>query len=139
MSCWVSLADTLVAMPLVMLVGAVAVIVLLMVVGVAAPFWGGPRAVLGAEALVGGPCLEQGPVHEEVLGRGVATKVGSGGPRGEESVGDFVLQKALPVLGERGGVERLRLDGKVQEPLEQQVVVSAARRRPARSGWSTGP
>jgi hypothetical protein len=33
MSCWVSLADTLVAMPLVMLVGAVAVIVLLMVVG----------------------------------------------------------------------------------------------------------
>jgi hypothetical protein len=33
LSCWVSLADTLVAMPLVMLVGAVAVIVLLMVVG----------------------------------------------------------------------------------------------------------
>lgn len=33
MSWWVSLADTVVAMPLVMLVGAVAVIVLLMVVG----------------------------------------------------------------------------------------------------------
>jgi hypothetical protein len=50
--------------------------------------------------------------------------------RGEEPIGDLMVQEALAVLGEGRGVEDPGVDGQAQEPLEQQVVVQPLAERP---------
>ena len=78
--------------------------------------------ILGPEALVRGPGLEQGAVNAEVLPRDVAAQVGLLHHRREEAVGDLLLQQPLPVLAEGAVVEALGVDVQVQEELEEQVV-----------------
>ena len=77
-----------------------------------------------------GPGLQQGAVHREVITGDVAAQLGLADDRGEEPIRDLVIQQPLPVLGERGGVEGRRVDGQIQEPFEQQVVVESLTKGP---------
>ena len=90
-------------------------------------------AVVGFEALVRRPRLQQCPIHTEVIRRHVTAQLRLGHHRREEDVGDLVIQQALPVLRERGRVEGPVIDRQVQEPLEQHVVVQALTKRPLRT------
>ena len=98
--------------------------------GVAARRRVGRRTVLGLEALVRRPRLQQRPVDGEVLARDVAAQLGLADDRGEEPIRDLGFQQPVAVLGERRRVERLGVDRQVQEPLEQQVVVQPLAERP---------
>ncbi len=89
-----------------------------------------PGAVLGLEALVRRPRLQQRPVDGEVITGEVAAQLRLTHHGGEEPVGDLVVQEPLAVLGEGRRIERGGVDGQVQEPLEQQVVVQPLAERP---------
>src|ERR1019366_631805 len=78
--------------------------------------------VLGPEALVRGPGLEQGAVDTEVLAGDVAAQVGLLHHRREEAIGDLVGQQPLPVAAEGAVVKTLVVDVEVEEELEEQGV-----------------
>ena len=73
-------------------------------------------------ALERGPGLQQRAVHGEVVGGEQPAPPRLGHHLREEGAGDVVLEQAVAVLGEAGGVERLVADVEVEEPLEEQVV-----------------
>src|SRR4051812_41646653 len=80
-------------------------------------------AVLRSEALEAGRRLNQRAVHREMLIREQSPRVGPADHLIKELLPDLVLEQALAVLGEDGGVET-RLDRvHVDEPAEQQVVL----------------
>ena len=91
------------------------------------------RCVVGFEALVRRPRLQQRPIHREMIRRHVATQLRLDHHRSEEPIGDLMIQQPLPVLRERGRVEGPVIDRQIEEPLEQHVVVQPFAERPLRA------
>ena len=100
-----------------------------------APGWRVPLLVPRPDALEGGPRLQQGPVHAEVLLRQQALPPRFAHHRPEEPARHLMRQQPGPVLGERRLVEGTAPDVQVEEPPEEHVR-SAVRRTGAPSARS---
>ena len=84
---------------------------------------GGWVTIPGPEALETGRRLDQRSVHGEVLVREQAVSVCCHNDFIEQCLTHMVLQKALTVLGEGGGIETGLDQVHVQEPAEEQMIV----------------
>lgn len=80
------------------------------------------RAVLGSEALLAGPGLDQGAVDREVFLGEQSGPVGQGHHLGEEGFDHRVGEQPVAVLGEHRVVPHRIVDGQPDEPAKQQVV-----------------
>ncbi len=81
------------------------------------------RAVLGTEALLARPGLDQRAVDREVFRGEQITLVGQRHHFGEERFDHFVLEQPVAVLGEHRVVPDLIVDRQSDEPAKQQVVL----------------
>lgn len=88
--------------------------------------------IAALEALQAGACLDQRPVHREVLVRQQPPCLRLGDHLIEELLADLVLQQPRAVLGEGAGVEARLDQTHVQEPPEQEVVLQFLAERPLR-------
>jgi hypothetical protein len=88
--------------------------------------------ILGLEALVRGPRLDQRAVDREVLVRQQRFDLGLFQQLGHELVEHLALLKALAVLGEGGGVPHPIVGRQSDEPAEQQIIVELLHQQPLR-------
>ena len=79
------------------------------------------RSILGAEALVRGPGLDQGAVHGEVIVTHEALRLLV--HRREKLLRYFAVEQSVSVLGEHRMVPHRVVHAQTHEPAEQQVVV----------------
>ena len=80
------------------------------------------RAVLGSEALLGRPRLDQRPVAREALLRQQPLPIGQSQHLDEYALHHLVLQQSVALLGEGRVIPRRVVDGQAHEPAQQQVV-----------------
>jgi len=87
---------------------------------------GGPaRTILGPEALLSSPGLDERAIDREVLIREQRCLAGLAEHRVEEGLRDLAAQEPLAVLGEHGDVPDRVVGVQSDEPAEEQVVVEA--------------
>ena len=84
--------------------------------------WRVVRTVLGPEALVAGPRLDQRAIDREVFSGQQPLLVGQAHDFGKERFDYFVLKQTIAVLREHRVVPDGVFDGEADEPAEQQVV-----------------
>ncbi|VWC37494.1 hypothetical protein BPS26883_06773 [Burkholderia pseudomultivorans] len=80
------------------------------------------RTVLGPEALVAGPRLDQRAIDREMFSGEQPLLVGQAHDFGKERFDHFVLEQTIPILGEHRVVPDGVFDRQSDEPAEQQVV-----------------
>src|SRR5215467_6944216 len=88
------------------------------------------RLILGLEALVPGPRLDQRAVDREVLIAEQPLVAGLFDHRREKTFRHLALEQALPVLSKSRCVPHLIVDAKPHEPTEQEVVVELLHQKP---------
>jgi hypothetical protein len=79
---------------------------------------------------MGGPGLQQGAIHREVLIAEQRFHLGSTHQLLEELAHDLLVEEALPILGERGGMPDRIIRAQADKPAEQQVVVELLQQQP---------
>ncbi len=88
------------------------------------------RAVLALEALVAGPCLNQGAVNCEVLAGQQRAAAGLRQHFGEQSIGNAGGQQPLAILGEHRHIPHRIIDVHSHKPAEQQIVAQLLHQHP---------
>ncbi len=86
---------------------------------------GSPDPSLRPKALHRRPCLDQGAVDAEMLGREQLPNLGIGQHFGEELRGDVTGEQPVAVLGERGLGPRRIVNPDPDKPAEQKVELQA--------------
>lgn len=93
-------------------------------IGVASRWiFGWARPILGLEALLAGPRLDQRAVHREVLVAEQLALLGKVQHFAKQRLDHRVLDEPIAVLGEGGVIPDRIVDGKPHKPAKQQVVV----------------
>ena len=82
---------------------------------------------------MGGPGLQQGAIHREVLVAEQRLDLRCRHQLLEEAAHDLLIEEPLTVLGERGGVPDRIIRAQTHKPAEQQVVVELLQQQPLRA------
>lgn len=95
-------------------------------------------AILLHQALHGGPSLDQGAVHREVLVREHVLPLGQGQDLGEKGTGDLLVEQPIPVGAEGGVIPDRIVHGKADEAAVKQVEVDMLNQLPLRADREQG-